>query len=30
LLGIGYAVIGMMLLAYFERESRRKATLEVF
>ena len=28
--GAGYVVIGMLMLAYFEWESRRRATLEVF
>ena len=28
--GVGYVVIGVVLLTYFEWESRRKATLEVF
>lgn len=30
LLAIAYAAIGLVLLAYFEQESRRKATLDVF
>jgi ABC-2 type transport system permease protein len=30
LLGVGYAAAGMLLLRYFEYESRRKATLDVF
>lgn len=28
--GVGYVLIGMAMLAYFEWESRRRATLEVF
>jgi ABC-2 type transport system permease protein len=30
LLGVGFVAIGLVLLAYFERESRQRATLEVF
>jgi ABC-2 type transport system permease protein len=30
LLGVGYAAVGMLLLKYFEYESRRKATLDIF
>ena len=30
LLGLGFVALGLLLLAYFERESRRRATLEVF
>jgi ABC-2 type transport system permease protein len=30
LLGLGYVVIGLLLLAYFERESRQRATLDAF
>ncbi|HEX3824105.1 MAG TPA: ABC transporter permease [Mycobacteriales bacterium] len=30
LLGIGYVAIGLLLLAYFERESRQRATLDAF
>jgi ABC-2 type transport system permease protein len=30
LLGLGYVVVGLLLLAYFERESRRRATLDIF
>jgi len=28
--GAGFVVIGMLMLAYFEWESRRRATLETF
>jgi ABC-2 type transport system permease protein len=30
LLGSGYIAVGLLLLAYFEQESRRRATLDVF
>jgi ABC-2 type transport system permease protein len=30
LVGAGYVVVGMVMLSYFEWESRRRATLEVF
>jgi ABC-2 type transport system permease protein len=30
LIGLGFVVIGLVLLAYFERESRRRATLDIF
>jgi ABC-2 type transport system permease protein len=29
-IGVGYVLIGMAMLSYFEWESRRRATLEVF
>lgn len=29
-LGVGYVLVGLVLLAYFEWDSRRRATLEVF
>jgi ABC-2 type transport system permease protein len=29
-LGVGYVLVGLVLLTYFEWDSRRRATLEVF